>query len=389
MRPITELRAETPGCASVIHFNNAGAALPPKVVLDRVVDHVMLEARIGGYEAAAQVADELAGVYDSVAALIGAHSDEIAVVDSATRAWLSAFTAIRFRPGDRIVTTMAEYSSNVIAMMAAARNAGAKIEVLPHMRTGEASIRALADTLDDDVRLVAVTHAPTNGGLLEPIQEMGALVAGSSALFMVDACQSIGQVPLDVASLQVDVLSATGRKYLRAPRGTGVLYVRRQVLSQLEPIHLDLHSAEVVGNSYKVRDDARRFELWEKNVAAVLGLGAAARYYLGVGVDNAWRRISALADLLRDELIKVPDVEVTDLGARKSGIVSFRVHGVTPSTVMSILLSRNINITVSRRSSTPWDMRERGLEAVNRASVHYYNDESEVMNFIQVLHSVT
>jgi cysteine desulfurase/selenocysteine lyase len=387
--PVEALRADTPGCAEVVHLNNAGSSLSPNAVVDRVVDHLRLEARIGGYEAADQAGDEVSDVYLALGRLIGAHADEIALVDSATRAWLAAFTALEFRPGDRILTTRAEYSSNIIAMMAAARRWGVTIEVLPSTETGEASLEALAETLDDDVRLVAVTHAPTNGGLLEPVQQIGELVADHPALFLVDACQSLGQVPIDVRALRIDILTATGRKYLRAPRGTGFLFIRDGLSDAEEPVHIDLHSAAVEGESYRVREDARRFELWERNVAAVLGLGAAARYYAAVGIDASWQRIQALGDQLRSELRGLPDVTVLDLGTLKSGIVSFRVGNMAPSDVVEKLRAQHINVTVSRAPSTPWDMHARDLEAVNRASVHYYNDEGDVLALVRALRSLS
>lgn len=389
MRPVEELRSETPGCAEVVHFNNAGSALPPATVVDRVIDHVKLEAAIGGYEAAASVSDELNGVHGSLAALIGAGDDEIAVVDSATRAWLAAFTAIRLKSGDRVLAAKAEYSSNIIALRAAAEQTGATIEVVPNdPDTGELSVEGLSNMMDDDVRLVAVTHAPTNGGLLQPIEEIGAIVRSSPALLLLDACQSVGQVPIDVEEWGVDLLTATGRKYLRGPRGTGFLYARRDVIEGLHPVHIDLHSATVAKDSYLLHGDARRFELWEKNIAAVLGLKRAADYYSEVGIEDAWRRISSLAEELRQALSSVRNVDVLDLGRQKSGIVSFRVDGADPSDVADRLRERRINVTTSRWQSTPWEMRDRGIESVVRASVHYYNDEAELQALVEAVDSI-
>jgi cysteine desulfurase / selenocysteine lyase len=385
MLSVEQVRADTPACREVVHLNNAGSSLPPSVVLDRVIDHLRLEAAIGGYEAADRVADELASVYHTIAATIGAGPDEIAIMDSATRAWLAAFTAIPFTPGDRILTTRAEYSSNIIAMMAAAKHRGVTIQPIPSTESGEVSVDALAAALDEDVRLVAITHAPTNGGLLQPIAEIGRLVRPSPALFFVDACQSIGQVPIDVAELGIDVLAATGRKYLRAPRGTGMLYVRRNLIGQLEPAHIDLHSATTDGDTYQLRNDARRFELWERNTAAILGLGTASRYYREIGIDAVWDRVRSLGESLRGMLGELPGIQLTDLGTLRSGIVSFRLADIEPSTIVTALRTQRIHVVTSGRPSTPWDMTDRSLESVVRASVHYYNDDTDLHAFVDAL----
>ncbi|WP_019810896.1 aminotransferase class V-fold PLP-dependent enzyme [Saccharomonospora halophila] len=382
---VTALRADTAGCESVVHFNNAGSSLPPKRVVDRMVRHLRTEERIGGYEAADEVSAELDDVRGTLGALVGAGPDEIAVTDSASRSWLSVFTAVGWAEGDRILTGAAEYSSNIIAMLDLAHRRGVRVEVVPSTPEGELDVDALAATLDDDVRMVAVTHAPTNGGLLQPVERIGAVVADSPAFYLVDACQSVGQVPIDLRTLGADALSATGRKYLRAPRGTGFLAVRRGVLDTLHPAHLDLTSARIEDGSVRPRDDARRFELFEHNVAAVLGLGEAARYYRAVGPEWAHDRITALAEHLRVELGRIPGITVTDLGRHRSGIVSFSSERVPAPELVSRLRERGVHVSVSRAPSTPWDMADRRLDELVRASVHYYNTSDEIARLCREL----
>lgn len=382
---VAALRADTAGCANVIHFNNAGSSLPPKPVVERVVRHLRSEEAIGGYEAASAAAEELDAVYGDVAALVGAETGEIAVVDSATRAWLAVFTALPLSSGDRILTTVPEYSSNIIAMRSAAESRGVRVEVVPSTECGEICTDSLREMLDDDVRVVAVTHAPTNGGLVQPLAEIGRIVADSRAVFLVDACQSVGQVPIDIHAVGVDALAVTGRKYLRAPRGTGFLAVRRGLLEQLTPVHLDLHSATAEGTGFRLRDDARRFELWERDVAGVLGLAEAARYYRRVGVGAVHRRVTALAEHLRGELTGIAGTEVTDLGTERSGIVAFRTERAAAPDLQARLREAGINTTVSRAPSTPWDMHDRGLDEMVRASVHYYNTRAELDRLCEVV----
>jgi len=379
---VARARRETPGCERVLHFNNAGAALMPTPVLDAVTTHLEREAQIGGYEAADEAQGAVERVYDTAARLLGCARDEIAVIENATRAWDMAFYAIPFRPGDRILTARAEYASNYIAYLQVARKTGAVVEVIPDDETGQLSVEELRRMTDERVRLIAITHVPTNGGLVNPAQAIGAVAREIGALFLLDACQSVGQMPIDVNEIGCDLLSVTGRKFLRGPRGTGLLYVRRRALNQLEPPLLDLHAAEwVAPDRYILRDDARRFENWETNVAAKLGLGAAIDYALEWGLDTIWARVSALADRLRERLATLRGVAVRDQGAVRCGIVSFSVEGADLTALRDTLCTQSINISVSPREYTLLDMQARELPAVLRASVHYYNTDEEIARF--------
>lgn len=375
-------RQDTPGCENVLHFNNAGASLMPQPVLDATIAHLQLEAQIGGYEAVERSQGRIERVYDAAAALIGCSRDEIAIIENATRAWDMAFYSIPFSPGDRILTAVAEYASNYIAFLQIARKTGATIEVIPNDEHGQISLEALRKALDERVKLIAITHVPTNGGLVNPVAEVGKVARETSILYLVDACQSIGQMPIDVNAIGCDMLSATGRKFLRGPRGTGFLYVRHSVLEHLEPPFLDLHAAEwVARDRYEMLPNARRFENWETNYAGKIGLGVAIDYALQWGMDTLWRRIKTLAYNLRARLSTLPGVIVHDRGVTQCGIVTFSVDGKDPEEIKRRLADQHINVSVSMLSSTRLDMEERRLSSLVRASVHYYNSEEEVERF--------
>lgn len=386
---IDRARRETPGCQSVAHFNNAGAALMPQSVLDAIAAHNNLEAQIGGYEAEARESEKIERVYDSLARLLGCQRDEIALIENATRAWDMAFYSIPLKAGDRILTTISEYGSNFIAFLQAARRAGAVIDVVANDEHGQISIDALRESIDQHVKLIAITHVPTNGGLVNPASEVGKVAREAGALYLLDACQSAGQIPLNVEDIGCDMLSATGRKYLRGPRGTGFLYVRRDVINRLEPPFLDIHAAEwVAPDRFEIRGDARRFENWETNYATRIGLGAAVDYALEWGIESIERRVIYLANRLRDNLSEIPGVELRDLGAQRCGIVTFTVEGHNPVDIRHCMSAHNINVWSSSKSSTLIDMEIRGLDEVVRSSVHYYNTEEEIDRLCEALKSL-
>ena len=388
---LERLRAETPGVAHRAHLNNAGAGLMPRSVLAAMTGHLRREAEIGGYEAAEEAEAALDGVYGSVARLIGARRDEVALVENATVAWQMAFYALarNFRPGERILTARAEYAANYVAMLQVAERTEAVIEVIPDDPAGVLDSEALARLLDGRVRLIAVTWVPTNGGLVNPAAAIGRLARAHGIPFLLDACQAVGQMPVDVAELGCDLLAATGRKFLRGPRGTGFLYVRRALLPALEPVMIDHFAAPwVAPHSYRLRPDARRFETWENGYAARLGLGVAVDYARALGLEAISARCRALAGRLRDGLARIPGVRLHDLGPDPAAIVSFSLAAATADEVKARCAAAGINVSVSRPASTLLDATARDLPPLVRASPHYYNSEEEIDRALAVLGAI-
>lgn len=379
MIDIDQARKDTPGIGNSIHLLACGSALMPQCVVDAVIDHTKLESQIGGYEAQAQQAERLAGVYDLVARHIGASPREIALMENATVAWCHAFYALPLKPGTRILTCEAEYAANYVAFLQRAKRDDLKIEVVPSDAQGALDIDALEKTIDEDVGLIAITWIPTNGGLVNPAARVGKIAKSHGVPYLLDACQAAGQMRIDVTELGCDFLSATGRKYLRGPRGTGFLYVKNSWLDSLEPAMIDHFGAPWnERNRYTLRDDARRFETWENSYALRAGLGAAIAYADHVGMGTIQERVSLLAEKTRSFLSEQSKIEVRDIGQERCGIVSFSVEGSEPHSIVGKMAEAGFAIGASTPSSTRIDSEKRNLPTLLRIAPHYYNTESEI-----------
>lgn len=379
MIDLDAVRAQTPGCMAQVFLDSAGSSLPPQRVVSAVVAHLRREAEVGGYRAADERAEDLRELPASLGRLLGCGSDAIALTDSATRAWLQFVAALSLGPGDRVLICGTEYASNAIALLQRARVVGCTVEVVPSDPTGRVDLSALEAMLDDRVRLVSLVHVPTNSGQVNHVREVVPLAHRVGALVMLDACQSVGQLHIDVQDLQVDALSGAGRKWLRGPRGTGFLYVRPELLGRLEPVSVDMRGGTwTAPSTYELRNDAARFELWESDVAGRLGLKEAVDYLLELGPREVQLAVARIADHLRESLASVPGVVIRDVGPDLCGIVSFTLAGIDPRQVRDALALKDVTVSVSEAASTRLDMTARGLDSVVRASPHYFVDRAQI-----------
>jgi cysteine desulfurase / selenocysteine lyase len=386
---LAELRAETPATANLIHFNNAGAALMPDPVFHAMADHLELERKVGGYEAARQAQTLLDSFYAEFAALLNCTPSEIAYTENATRAWDMAFYALPLAPGDRILTHASEYVSNYLAFLQQAKRRGLHIDLIPSDATGQIDVAALEAMITPAHKLIAITHVPSQGGLVNPAAAVGAVAARHNLIYLLDACQSVGQIDVDVQKIGCHILSGTGRKFLRGPRGTGFLYVSNAIIDRLDPPFIDLTAAIwTTPDTYQLALGALRFENWESNVAGRIGLARAVSYARAIGMPAIEARTSALAALLRHELAQLPGITVQDLGQQKSGIVTFTHASKDAATLHTALRDRAINTSVTPRVYALLDLGMRGIDAMVRASVHYYNTEDEVARFVAALHQI-
>ena len=383
---IDALRQDTPGTANRVHLNNAGAGLLSRRTLKAMTSHLELEAAIGGYEAAGQERDRIDATHTHIARLVGGQAEEIALFDNSTHAWNAAFYSMTFKPGDRILTGRDEYGSSVLAYLQTARRHGAEVVVVPDDEYGQLDTAALAGLIDERTKLVGVTHIPTSGGLVNPAAEIGRITRAAGVPFLLDATQSVGQFPVDVAEIGCDMLTATGRKFLRGPRGTGFLWVRPEALEYLDPHVTEIEAATWDGErGFTWHDGARRFETWEVSYSNVLGLSEAVQQALEIGMAEIGGRAIALGAYLRDRLDALPGVTTYDLGRDRCAIVTAKVDALPTDDVAVALAKHGINVSTTFAEHTQFDTENRGVHPLVRLSPHYYNTEAELDQAVEAV----
>lgn len=388
---VRQWRADTRGAAKRTHLNNAGAALMPSPVVDAVTGYLARETELGGYELEHEAAGEIAGTYQALATLLNTEPRNVAVVENATVAFAQALSAFDFAPGDVIVTTENDYISNQLAYLSLAQRQGVVVERAADLPTGGVDPESVKHLLNGTrVRLLAVTWVPTNSGLVQPVEELGRIARAAGIPYLIDACQAVGQLPIDVKKLNCDYLSATGRKFLRGPRGTGFLYVSDLMLrANAYPLFVDMRGARWTDTDrFELSPDARRFENWEYSYALVAGLGAAARYALDVGIERGGGRARALAATLRGLLAEVPGCRVLDEGRELAAIVTVEVPGWAGPDVVTALRRQGINTSSTLKEHAVIDMGRKRASSVVRLSPHYYNTEAELRSAVEAIRSL-
>ncbi|MES2110255.1 MAG: aminotransferase class V-fold PLP-dependent enzyme [Bacteroidota bacterium] len=391
---VQKFRNETRGCSNVIHLNNAGAGLMPDVVTKAQLDHIALEAEIGGYEAAAFNAGLIKEFYEQCALLINCHSSNIAFTASATDSYTRALSSIPFVAGDIILTDTDDFVSNQIQFLSLQKRLGIQIFHLQNTESGEVDLNDLREKLKKyQPKLLAITHIPTNSGLVQPVDAIAEIYddyrksANHKIWYILDACQSAGQIKLDVQKLKCDFLSFTCRKFLRGPRGTGALYISDDTLnSGLEPMFIDMRGAEwLTKDTYRQQTDARRFEDWEFAYSTVIGTTEAIKYCRAIGEDEIEQQVKLLSGIMRRELANIDGVRVLDRGENQGGLITFHMPRLNATDIVNGLAKLKINVVPSYRAFGVIDFDQKGVEWAVRASPHYYNTQDEIAYFIEAI----
>lgn len=385
---VDQLRADTPSCLDQTFLDNAGAALRPTGVNEAVFAYLEREQQIGGYAAAEEVTHTFDQIRADIGSLVGCPSEHVALSTSATAAYMRALSAIRFHAGDRILISSAEYGSNVLPLLQIRDQIGVSVEIIPDGEDGVASPSALANLLDERVKLVSLTHAPSQNGLVLDAAAVGEVLRDSPAWFLLDTCQSVGQLPVDLTGFGADFVTGTGRKWVRGPRGTGFLGVSQRVLDELEPVPIDMFGANWVGSHYELNPDASRFQSFEIPYGSMIGTGVAIQYALRLGPDQVFARIRELAESLRERLQELPHVTCLDRGTIKSGIVTFDVPGNDPFERVLEFREQGISLSAVTAKTNPHDYAHTGGNCVLRASPHVYNNEADLDRLVVTLGSL-
>ena len=350
-----------------------------RLVVDAIVHHLEREATEGGYESADAAASAVEDAYGSVAHLLGAHPRNIAIVENATVAFCQALATFDFKPGDVIVTTRNDFGSNQLTYLSLARRCGVEVRRAADLPSGGVDPDSVRDELRHPrARLLAVTWVPTNSGLIQSVESLGAIAESAGIPFLLDACQAVGELPINVEHLGCDFLAATARKFLRGPRGIGFLYVSDRALTRGDyPLYIDMAGATWrEADRFDLSPDAKRFENWEFAYSLVLGLGAAARYATTVvGVERGGNRARALAADLRRKLSAMGGCRVLDRGAELAAIVTAEVAGWDARELETILRRRGINVSATLREYAVIDMDDKHAASALRSSPHYYNTD--------------
>jgi selenocysteine lyase/cysteine desulfurase len=375
------LRTDTPGCREKVHFNNAGASLMPETVIESIENYIRVEASLGGYEAADHKATEINGFYESAARLLNSKASNIAFTSSATNSYARALSCIPFEKGDKVLIANEDYISNQLAFLSLQKRWNVQLIRAASLPEGGVDVEDMKRLMDKHIpRLVSLTHVPTNSGLVQPVEQVGQLCRERDIPYLVDACQSVGQFPVDVQKIQCDFLSATFRKFLRGPRGTGFLYVSEAILKKnWEPLFIDMRGADWTGdNEYKIRADARRFEDWELPYALLLGSKSALDYALSIGLENIQAKNKILCERFRQGTGTIKGLALLDLGKERCSIITVRIPRWQPKDLLEALRKQNINTSISYRDFALIDFKKKGVDWALRVSPHYFNTEEEI-----------
>lgn len=389
---IRKIRQETPGCGDKLFFNSAGSSLPPAAVTAKMLEYLRQEELIGGYAQDASRSDELQEVYLELARLINGQPHQIAITFNATDSFARALSAIPFRKGDTILTTTEDYVSNQIQFLSLQKRLGIEVKRVPGKVNGDLDLEQFEEMVKSiRPKLVSVTHVPTSSGLIQDVERVGEILSTyDDCYYLVDACQSVGQLDVDVKRIGCDFLSVTGRKFLRGPRGTGFLYLSDKVLNEgLTPLLPDLRGAEwTEEDEYRTQPDARRFEMWEFQYATILGLKEAAKYANKIGMEAIEAYNMNISERLRQGLHQINGVRVLDQGSRLGSIITLRKEGLDQNELAELLDRHQVYYSIGRKPNALLDFRRKGVDWALRLSPHYFNTEEEVNQLLEIIESL-
>ncbi len=369
----------------MLHYlNNAGAGLMSENTFNTITEHLQLEGEVGAYKAAQIAKEQTEQFYSRVATLLNAASPkQIAFMDSASRGWNMVINGANIHKGDLIVTLSSEFGTNLITIYNLAQKIGAKVQIIKCNMEGDFSLDDLKKSLEKGARMVALSHAAAQGSIVYPVEEIGNLTKQYDALYIVDGCQAAGQMKCDVKSMKCDAYVGTGRKWLCGPRGTGFLYVKEP--SSIRTTQLDLSTADLELDNdlnvlgIKVRTDAKRFELWERSIAGMLGLSSAINEYISNDQTSISNRIRILSNRLRKAVANNLNLNLVGKLNSESGIVGFFLQNPKQeNNVKDKFEKANIGFSTMSDWDCPLHFPRNGASVIFRLSPHYNTTDSTI-----------
>ncbi|WP_390453621.1 aminotransferase class V-fold PLP-dependent enzyme [Chryseobacterium sp. Alg-005] len=381
------IRKETAGCSDKLFLNSAGGSLMPEIVVNAMIDYIKQEEQFGAYEVMSRNLEAVNQFYEETARLLNGKPSNIAFTTSATDAYAKALSSIPFQERDCIITTVDDYISNQIAFISLQKRLNIEVIRMKNLLDHEIDLEDLEVLVKKHhPKLIAVTHIPTNSGLIQNVEGVGAICTKYDILYLVDACQSVGQLKIDVQKIGCDFLTATGRKFLRGPRGTGFLYVSDKALNRnLAPLFLDMRGAGWTEfDDYEIFQTARRFEHWEISYSSLRGLTEAVKYANTIGTDCIENYNKKLAQTLRSGL-QSTGYKVLDEGKWLGSIITFCDKNNQIESIQNMLTENKIYYSISNKSSALIDFTHKNVTAAIRLSPHYFNTMEEIDAVISIV----
>ncbi len=388
---LEKIRQEIPYYGNKIFLNNAGSSLSPSVVTKKIQGFLHQEELFGGYKLEEIQTRQIATFYEQAAKLLNCKEQNIAFAHDATDAYIKALSSIPFKKGDVIITSSNDYASNQIQFISLQQRYGVVLKRINSLNNGDIDLTHFQELVQEQrPSLVAITHIPTNSGLIQDVAAIGEICHQLEILYLVDACQSVGQIAVDIQKIKCDFLSATGRKFLRGPRGTGLLFVSDRVLaSKMSPLLIDGWGAKWTGlNEFAMKPSAKRFETWERSYALVVGLAEAIRYANEIGMDIIEECNKELQDQLRNKLRKIDGVSLYDKGSQMANLITWRKAGIDLEELKTHLDDQEVYYSVSTLEWGLIDFKDKGVEWVIRFSPHYFNTMTEMDKVAGILDAV-
>lgn len=366
-----------------INFNNAGSSKNSNKVIKTIIAYLEEEQKLGGYLAAKLNRPKILNFYRVFSKLIKCKKSEISFLPSSTYGWNFFLNSISFKKNDNVIIFENEYGNNFISLL---KKKNLKIKVSKLSHDGQVCFESLKENIDRNTKLVSVCHISSQCGNLIDVQKVGKIVKeiNRNTLFLVDACQSIGQIDINVRKINCDVMIGSGRKYLRGPRGTGFIFIKDDLKKNLSPIISDSFSCKIV-NMKKIIYKKNYFETFEYSPALLLGLTEAIENIHSIGIKKIQKKIKKLSLYFRLKVRKLNGVIIFENECLISGINTIIINGFSTKEVLDYLLKKKILCSISDNKTSYHFFKTRKRKSLLRLSFHYYNDFKEIDFLIKTI----